>query len=363
MRTVFFIPPLRSVSGGLAVILALARILHEAGFPVLLAPRERGGPAETSGLPLLHREALQLGPEDIWFVPEGWVNALAPGLRDGARCVVYCQNWAYLFSSLPPGLDWRSLPVSFVAVSQPVAWFIAQALGFDAPILRPGIDLTLFRAPEAKPAGPVRVAWMPRKNRALAREIRDVFEARSRGTEAVEWVEISGQDRAGVASLLATAHVFLVTGFPEGCPLPPLEAMACGALPVGFSGFGGWDYMRQAWNDGLGAGFVPWWPLRSQEEISWSGNGLWVADADVPAAALALEQAVTWWRAGDARLEQALRNAAATAAGYSLAAQRDQALALWQRAARGDIFTRSSGSGAIPALDAKESVPHADDGD
>lgn len=344
MRSFIFIPPLAKTSGGLAVLLAMAGQLHAAGFPVWLVPREGAGPFELAPqVPILPWDALDLGPTDLWLVPEGWPNALAPGLKANARCLVYVQNWAFLFGSLPQNLHWNQLKVSFLAVSQPVAWFIEQTLGKACPILRPGIDLTRFAPPASKPEHELRVAYMPRKNKALAKQIREIFEARrasfAPGGAPVVWVEIAGQDQAGVARLLSDAHFFLVSGFPEGCPLPPLEAMASGCLPVGFTGFGGWDYMRQAWDaGGPASGFKPWHPLRPESEIDWGGNGLWTADADVLAAALALDAAVGWLDRKDPRLAEALENARRTALHYGRERQRERVVELWTRAQTGELF-------------------------
>jgi len=62
--------------------------------------------------------------------------------------------------------------------------------------------------------------------------------------------------------------------------------MACGCLCVGFTGFGGWDYMRQV----EAHGYAPHgYTLR---DVPWGGNGWWSADGDVLGAALGLERAV-----------------------------------------------------------------------
>jgi hypothetical protein len=274
--------------------------------------------------------ALTLKPDDLWVVPEGWVNALTPGLNAGARCLVYVQNWAYLLSALPEGVSWRKLPVEFLAVSDPVAQFVAATTGQTPPVLRPGIDTDLFKAPAKKPETGPRIAWMPRKNKALGRQIQETFQNLDEGLAArCEWIEIAGMPAQGVAEALASAHIFLATGFPEGCPLPPLEAMACGCLPVGFMGFGGADYMRQALSAlDDPAPFAPWWPLRS---VPWGGNGLWSADADILGAALHLKLAAEWLVEGSPRLSATLANARATADAYALDAQRQNVLDLWTR--------------------------------
>jgi hypothetical protein len=339
MRTYFFLPPVRQAAGGITVIRRMASFLAASGREVFLVPREL--PGEGAGwapseqfvdAPVVPWGELELTPSDLWIVPEGWVNALAPGLNAWARCLVYVQNWAYLLSALPEGVSWRKLPAEFLAVSDPVAQYTAATTGREAAILRPGIDTELFRAPEAKPdaAQGVTIAWMPRKNKALATQIRQAFEALDEELAArCEWVEIAGMNARQVAEALGSAHVFLATGFPEGCPLPPLEAMACGCLVVGYMGFGGADYMRQAIVPADDpAPFAPWWPLR---DVTWGGNGLFSADADVLGAALHLRTAARWQIERDPRLFPTLQHARATAQAYSLDVQRAAVLDLWAR--------------------------------
>ncbi len=352
MRTYLFIPPLRKVAGGVAVLLRMASLLHQAGFDVALVPRDtqsQGALAFPDVLVLPFDQA-EPGKQDIWLVPEGWVNALAPGLRNKARCVVYVQNWAYLLSSLPADVAWQQLPVFFLSVSQPVAWFVEQVTGRTSPILRPGIDLNLFSPPERPPqGGTLRIAFMPRKNKALLERTREILTARLqlRGlAHAVEWLAIENCGPDGVAEILRQAHVFLATGFPEGCPLPPLEAMACGCLVVGFAGYGGWDYLRQAYQSGPGAGHRPWWPERSDDPVSElspehaqnPGNAFVVPDADVLAAAFALEHALDLWQSQSPLLARILDNARSAVQHYGLEAQQKQLVRHWTRAAAGELF-------------------------
>jgi len=327
MRTFIFLPPVSKPTGGVTVLRRMADILHQAGHEAYLVAREKGswrpeGLADAA--PVLEWEALKLTGSDAWVVPEGWINALAPGLYASAQCFSYVQNWAYLFSSMPDGVDWHSLPVEFLAVSDPVSRFVKETTCKDAPILRPGIDLSVFRMPDAKPGGRVRVAYMPRKNKALVEQIKAIHQHRCGGSQ-VDWVPIDGMDANGVAETLRASHIFLVTGFPEGCPLPPLEAMACGCLPVGFTGFGGWDYMRQIQ---AAPRHTPWIPLR---EVPWGGNGLWCADSDVLDAALCLDDAVRMFQDKDPALVAALAAGQKTANAYSLEAQRTAVLDLWEQ--------------------------------
>lgn len=331
--TFIFLPPLAAPTGGIAVLHQIGAALHEAGRDTAFVLRDdkTWAPAFSRDVPRTAWDTLALDPSDTWLVPEGWVNALAPGLNAGARTLLYVQNWAYLFSALPPGVGWDQLDVEFLAVSDPVAWYIRESVGRQAPVLRPGIDLSLFSPPVEplagpSPGAPVRVAYMPRKNKAWAAQIRAVVEARAArtpGAPPIEWIEIAGQPPEGVAAMLRRAHLFLATGYPEGCPLPPLEAMASGCPVVGYGGLGGFDYMRQA--APLPGAFAPWFPLR---DVPWGGNGLYAADADVMAAALALETAAHWAATGDERHRAAVSAALETARAYSVDAQREAIVGL-----------------------------------
>lgn len=327
--TYFFLPPLRKATGGLAVLHQMATHLHDAGVDVALSPREDKywKPEFSKTVPVTGWQHIKLKPEDIWVVPEGWISGLTPGLQSGAKCLLYVQNWAYFFSGLPEGVTWDQLPVSFAAVSDPVSWYIHEATGQSAPILRPGIDLSRFSPQPTRQTSTIRIAYMPRKNKALASQIRALLESRAKrlSTPNVEWVEIHGLSPDEVANRLRSCHIFLVTGYPEGCPLPPLEAMACGCFCVGFAGLGGFDYMRQS-ADHPGEA-KPWFPLR---ETPWQGNGLWTADADVMATTLALEKAIHAAAGNTPLYTETVQAALDTARHYSIESQRRSVISLWE---------------------------------
>ena len=327
MKTYIFLPPLPRGSGGLGVLRRMGVVLRTAGFPVCFVLWEAPKSAEESAVDIVVWQELRLQAGDIWLVPEGWPNALLPALRAGARALIYAQNWAYLLSCQPQNTHLETLPLEFLAVSEPVARFVEMSLGKHAPVLRPGIDTALFCPPERKDDGILRVAFMPRKNKAFARHVRELAEVRLRRRRPplpLEWVGIEDCSQADVARMLRASHLFLCTGFPEGCPLPPLEALACGCVPVGFTGLGGWDYMRQA-AEFPGAA-APLWPLRA---TPWSGNGFYAADGDVPGAVFALEAALDSFAHGGEALAVLRCAGQMTAAAYSLEAQERAVIALW----------------------------------
>lgn len=340
MSTFLFIPGLPRMTGGLAVLSRLAAFLHAAGHQVVFVHSgDLPSGFATNGVECIPLKDARPGASDIWLVPEGFSNALAPGLNAGCRCLVYVQNWAYLHSALPPDVSWRQLPVEFLAVSQPVASFVEWSTGQRAEILRPGIDRELFKPVPERIApigiGPVRIAWMPRKNRASVQQIRTLIEARLPQMPQqirLEWVELHNLSQADLARALQSCHLFLSSGFPEGLGLPPLEAMACGCLPVGFSGLGGCDYMRQAAGGHLSA----WWPLPypQSDGLELPPNGFYAPDADVWAAAQCLEQALGLLLQGGEAAARLFEAGQQTADVYSLERFEADALALWRNFSR-----------------------------
>ncbi|XPV76258.1 MAG: glycosyltransferase family 1 protein [Desulfovibrio sp.] len=336
MKTYIFIPPTKGSTGGIAVLFQVGKALNGGEYEAVFVLRERSAWIEKAleDQPYVMWDDAEPTPEDIWLIPEGWVNALSKGLNSGARCINYVQNWAYLHSALPEGVQWNTLPVSFVGVSEPVSRFVQEALRLEEmpPVLRPGIDLKRFSAPDrVQSSGKIKIAYMPRKNKALALQIKAIFEARNPDLP-VRFVEIENMTPDQVAATLKSSQIFLVTGFPEGCPLPPLEAMASGCVPVGFAGYGGWDYMRHPKGQGRQPNYAPWFSLR--EDISWEGNGLWCADGDVLDCALQLEEAVNWFVQAQSgtvpvALADILQNVQKTAQAYSEEVQIADILGLW----------------------------------
>lgn len=328
MRTFFYLPPLKTATGGMAVIVSLASQLALAGHATALAisaplpARLELDPA----IPVLPLKEVELGPEDRWVVPEGWPNALAPGLAAKAACCVFVQNWNFLHGQLPAGVSWAQLPVRMVAISHPVARFVRETAGITAPVISPAVNPRIFHPAVFPPQNPplLRVAWMPRKNRGLAKQIREIYAARAalNRLPELQWLEIDHLSAREVAAHLQNAHIFLATGFPEGFGLPPLEAMACGCLVAGFTGMGGWEYMRQA----LFNGFQPLFPL---PEVSWGPNGFYAADGDVWGAVLCLEAAAKALCSNGDALAALRENAQKTAAWYTREHQLAQAVSIW----------------------------------
>lgn len=310
----------------MAVISQIASQLYELGYEVSFVtngvlPPDLSNP---SAIPVIQLNEIKLYPEDRWIVPEGWPAFLEPGLKNHAKCAAYVQNWAFLHGRLPANLNWSDLPVSLFAVSTPVAKFIAQTTGKSSPIVSPFINQKIYFPVKNKyPGEKIKIAWMPRKNKYLALQIKMIFEALliQKKKELPIWITIENIERENVAKAMQNVDIFLSTGFPEGFGLPSLEAMACGCLVAGFTGMGGWEYMRNA----LPYGFIPFFSL---PDVPWGPNGYYAADGDIWGAAIALEAAYDALISGTfpSLMESGLK----TAKWYNKERQKEQIIDIWE---------------------------------
>lgn len=87
------------------------------------------------------------------------------------------------------------------------------------------------------------IAYMPRKHLDDAIQVFSILKQRGL-LDGVTLKAIDKVSQEETARILRASEFFFSFGYPEGCPLPPHEAMACGALVVGYHGRGGREMFR-----------------------------------------------------------------------------------------------------------------------
>ncbi len=259
-------------TGGVLCIYRHVEALHRRGFRAWVLHQRTGVRASwfPHDAPILYQEQGEgPGPGDVLVVPEGFRSLMTESAGQPYTVDVFAQSFSF---HLQPGESWRGLGIRGVmVVSRPLQRFVRRTLGHASTLIRPSVDRARFRP------GPKRlqIACMPRKHPGDLRRIEVIFRLLHPEYRSVPFVPIDGEPHSRVAEILAESAVFLATGYPEGFGLPPLEAMACGCLVVGFSGGGGREYMRH-------------------------GESCWVAaDGDVLAAARHLGTAVRAFARGE----------------------------------------------------------------
>jgi glycosyltransferase involved in cell wall biosynthesis len=167
--------------------------------------------------------------------------------------------------------------------------------------VRNSIDTDLFRFEEHKAP---QVAYMPRRNRDDALRVLAILAARG-ALDGVEVVAIEGLSEQEVAAVLRRSAVFLNLGYQEGFGLPGIEAMACGAIVIGYDGGGGREYLLPELS----------YPVRS---------------ADVVAVAASVEQVLAEFGERPESLRELGRRASDfVSSEYSPAVEEKELLAAW----------------------------------
>lgn len=162
--------------------------------------------------------------------------------------VMYVQGEVFINRSHPyRGLDvWMSSEFNRNALPQ----FREHTLFMVSPF----IDSRVFHLPEDATYANLD-PWEDRRTFIMLQERKDGQGARAkimRTEEAHRFLDLSERPQIEVfrdcpeqefADHLRASGVFVAHSYPEGFGLPPLEAMACGCVVVGFTGGGGSDFM------------------------------------------------------------------------------------------------------------------------
>jgi glycosyltransferase involved in cell wall biosynthesis len=200
---------------------------------------------------------------DILVVPEIYGQTIRD-LPRNIRQVIFNQNAYNTLSSLMDGtasaapyIDNPDLALVLV-VSQDNAEVIKHLFP-AAPVrrLHLGIDPALYYPSQGSKRR--RIAYMPRKRPGDAANVLALLRLRG-ALDGWNVVAIDGRSEVETAELLRSAELFLSFSSHEGFGLPPLEALACGCLVVGYHGFGGREFFHPpfatAVEDGDIAGFA-----------------------------------------------------------------------------------------------------------
>jgi glycosyltransferase involved in cell wall biosynthesis len=141
----------------------------------------------------------------------------------------------------------------FVAVSDFVANFLRNVYDLDVRVIPPFIQTEGLPAAAPWAQRSPNVVLPYRKGTPEAWDIswqrlRAILAERAPHFTLAEPLEGSGVPHAELLSALGGVRYFLTLSAAEGFGLVPLEAMAMGALVVGYDGFGGRHYLRSGDN-------------------------------------------------------------------------------------------------------------------
>lgn len=315
MRFVFFLPNLKSPVGGVNVTIEIAQTLRSAGYEAIALYPQAGYryPFVQHDLPGFHRtdltaplslkrqlrqmissaksgripdadgktEPFVARADDVIMVPEftaAWLSAKFPS----SRKVLMLQNG---FSALKEAAAPGFAPADYVmeiAFSEACAEASRLVCGRAPEQISLAIDPHKFAYTERKK---LQLAYMPRR-RFRDLEILEPLLKKAPALRDVEFVSIHQLTADEAAAKIREALFFMSFAEREGFGLPAAEAMATGAIVMGFTGVGGNEF------------FTP--------DVSFP-----VPEEDVSAFYETVTRVVTEYKTSPSRLD-AMRRAAST---------------------------------------------------
>jgi hypothetical protein len=241
-------PDYGAPAGGVRKLYRHADVLAAAGYDAAVLHQKEGFRCRwfDNATPVAYLERTPPGRDDWLVVPEVFGPTLT-GITPGTRKVVFNQNAYLTFQGHPLDPSDLRTPythpevVAALVVSEDSREYLTYAFPALTVIrLRYGVDPRVFACRGEKARA---VAFMPRKNAGDVTQVVNILKHRG-ALAGWELVPIDGLSEAGVASALGRCAVFLSFGGPEGFGLPPLEAMACGCVVVGYHGRGGREFFK-----------------------------------------------------------------------------------------------------------------------
>lgn len=229
-------------TGGIKVIYQHCMLLRELGIdakPVLMGSYH--GNLFHFDIPTVKYDEVvnTIKPEDIVVATE--FKPYEGLLFKDATKILFLQNWIGLTQWLAPKDKERSyIELGYnkvITCSQFCSEYVQEHMNIPAVTITNGIDLSVFQ-PEKTKRISNRVLAMSRKNPTDLETIKKLLKNSDYDIRVVD-----GLTQNQLIEEYQSADIFVATGYPEGFSLPPLEAMACGCVVVGFTGGAGAEFM------------------------------------------------------------------------------------------------------------------------
>jgi glycosyltransferase involved in cell wall biosynthesis len=208
----------------------------------------RRGVSQLDSSPLHVRKpsSFEITGSDVVVIPETFgpkLSSIAPGVPK----IIFSQGTYVAFAEYPADRPPVILPhrhpdvAAILVISDDSRRMIEYAFpGIKTYRVRWSLNPQYY---SFEPRKIRQITYMPRKGVNEAKHVLATVQSRG-AIDSYRVRTIENLDEAGVAACLRESRIFLSLGYQEGLPLPPAEAMACGAIVVGYDGFGGSEYLR-----------------------------------------------------------------------------------------------------------------------
>lgn len=234
--------------GGIKIMYRHVDVLNKNGFPAFILHQKKGFRCRwfQNQTPVVYANT-PIQKQDYLIVPEIYGPHIA-AIKPGIKKVIFNQNAYLTFTGYPLTSRFLKSPYQHpdvkatVVVSEDSRQYLHYAFQ-KLKVFRThnAINPSLFRPGSSKKA---QIAFMPRKIPEDAVQIVSMLRAKNL-LKNFKLAPIQDCSESEVARILKESLIFLSLSAQEGCALPPMEAMACGCVVVGYNGRGGKEYFKK----------------------------------------------------------------------------------------------------------------------
>lgn len=252
----FISPEINFPSGGVDVIHRYCDILNRNGFDSYVVYKTRNFKYRwTIKSDYIKYKFLEdgiiLDADDVLLIPEPNVDLMASTKDMNCKKVVFNQNWGfeytfYGFAQLNDNavrkyqhLNYNNVLTVTSKIKEYLDFSMNSQNDLNIHVAHP--YLTNSFIPLDIDKKDLAIGFMPRKKLTDFQNIVCQFKALEFDATIVP---IQGMREKQVSEIMQRVSIFLSLGYPEGLSLPPLEAMKSGCIVIGYSGYGGLEYMK-----------------------------------------------------------------------------------------------------------------------
>lgn len=277
-HTVCFIIPSTKLSGGVAVVCEYANRLQDKGVKVLIASLD--GSTDLSWFQgqkvkvvswLDQQDSIRMDFDTV--IATGWITAYAVATSGIGRAFYLVQSDERRFYPKESYLrkrvhDTYELPFRFITIASWMQNWLRDEFHHESALIRQGINTEIFNTSGSnilpRPENRIRILIegaidLPFKKiketinftDKLPKDKYEVWLVSSSGSPDPKWRIDRFFDRVPqkmMGDIYRSCHILLKLSTVEGMAGPPLEAMACGCVPIVYRSTGVDEYMKDGEN-------------------------------------------------------------------------------------------------------------------
>ena len=222
---------------------------------------------------------LKVDTQDFFLIPEGFPNIMDKTAKVTCKRIVLAQSWLYVLSGMQNGQTWQNFGIrDVISVSDAITEYLDTIMpGLNIKRLKQGINRDIFCPPKKRSEKYPCIGFVNGRDSIAMIKLYNMIKMFALACPHFRWVkfvELNNLSREEFADRLKTCAFVLYADDVAGFGTLPLEAMACGTHVIGWAAFGSKEYIQ-------------------------SNNGFWCNNGDVFQMAEMIGVAMDKWLSGE----------------------------------------------------------------